>query len=192
MPEVPKLAVLKNLMAGCFSRALVECVMKARQIPNTIRSDRGPEMVSRVNAEVLAICGVRHIKGAALTPRHQGLGERGHQIVMNNHRILVNSVCEAFPQEWLSLLPTLEYLYDTAPQGTHGLSAHDMSCGYAMASSVDNKLVPFIVPGGMANTDVAARLFTNFSDLYWIFMRASRDAALRVQMRVNRDRNPRE
>ena len=47
--RVPKLAALKNLQEGHFSRALTQCVLKPRQIPEVIRSDRGPEMVSKVN-----------------------------------------------------------------------------------------------------------------------------------------------
>ena len=67
--KVPKLAVMRNLTAGCFSRALVECVMKARRIPDIVRTDRGPEMVNRVNAEFAAICGIKHIRALLL---HQG------------------------------------------------------------------------------------------------------------------------
>ncbi len=135
--KVPKLAVVRRLQTGYFSRALMEVVCKARRIPDVIRSDRGPEMVNKTTEEFLAICGVRHVTGASLTPRHQGMGERGHQTMMKNHLILMNKVCEAFPQEWPSLIPALEYLYATAPQGAHGLSAHDMECGHAMAGSVD-------------------------------------------------------
>ena len=85
-------------------------------------------MVNKVNTEIAALCGFKQVLGAALTPRHQGLGERGHQTIMTNHLILVNAICEAFPQEWPALTPVLEYLYDTTPQEPLGLSAHDMSC----------------------------------------------------------------
>ena len=45
---------------------------------------------------------------------------------------------------------------------------------------------------GMAESDIAARLFTNWVELHGLFPRASRDAALRVQMRVNHNRHMRE
>ena len=67
-------------------------------------------MRGKVTEEFLAICGSRHVKGASYVPRHQGLGERGHQIVMTNHLILMNAVCSAFPQEWARLCPAIEYL----------------------------------------------------------------------------------
>ena len=108
--KVPYLAVCRNLQSGHFSRALTECVLRSRQIPDVVRSDRGPEMVNRVNEEFMALCNIRHVLGASLTPRHQGMGERGHQVVMINHGILMHTVCSAFPQEWPALLPAVEYL----------------------------------------------------------------------------------
>eukprot|EP00969_Alexandrium_andersonii_P223797 9883947-Alexandrium_andersonii.AAC.1 len=72
----------------------------------------------------------------------------------------MNEVRKAFPQEWPAMLPVLEYLHDTAPQGAHGLSAFDLSMGYALASSVDARLSPLMVPHGLPETDVAARLFS--------------------------------
>ena len=111
---------------------------------------------------------------------------------MTNHLILVNEICEAFPQEWPALTPVLEYLYDTQPQEPHGFSAHDMACGYAIASPMDRQLAPFLVPEGTAESDIAARLFTNWVELHGLFSRASRDAALRVQLRVNHNRYTRE
>ncbi len=94
-------------------------------------------MTSKVQEEFLALCNVRHRKGSAFTPRQQGLGERGHQLMMTSHLLLMNEVAMAFPQEWPVMLPALEYLYDTSPQGSHGLSAHDISCGYALLKDSD-------------------------------------------------------
>ena len=126
-------------------------------------------MVNRGNGEFMNLCNIRRVTGASLTPRHQGLGERGHQVVLINHGILMHEVCKAFPQEWPSLIPTVEYLYHTRPQGAHGLSAHDMTAGYAIASSVDKRLAPFQVPTGLAETDVATKLFANFKETCTLF-----------------------
>ena len=189
--KVPKLVAFKALQVGHFSRALVAAVMASRQIPDVVRSDRGPEMRNRVMEEFFAICNVTRILGASLTPRHQGLVERGHQVMMHNHLILMQVVCKAFPQEWPSLICVLEFLYDTAPQGVHGLSAHDMSTGYAIASPQSRRLAPFMVPRGLAETDVAVRLFANFRELYGIFSRANREQAQKVQVAINRKRHDR-
>ena len=67
-------------------------------------------MTSAINQEFLALLSIKHVKGAAFTPRHQGPGERAHQTIMNNHLLLMNEICRAFPQEWASLVPALEYL----------------------------------------------------------------------------------
>ena len=120
-----------SLQAGYFSRALVKCMLRTRVIPDIARSDRGPEMVSRINEEFLAICNTKHVLGATLAPRHQGLCERHHQIMMTNQLILMQAVCGAYPQEWATLIPVVEYIQHTALQGSHGFSAHDLSCAHS-------------------------------------------------------------
>ena len=115
-------------------------------------------MTSRVNQEFLALCGAKHIKGAAFTPRHQGLVEQGHQTVMTNHLLLLNEVCRAFPQEWAALVPALEYLCETAPREPHGLSAFDLTQGYALASDVDRRLVPFSIPANQCGSSTFRQL----------------------------------
>ena len=77
-------------------------------------------MFNIVQDEFRAILMAKHIKGAALTPRHQGIAERGHQEVLTSHTILTKQVCDAYPQEWCLRVDSLEYLYDTAPQGDFG------------------------------------------------------------------------
>ena len=183
--KVPKLCAFKELQQGHFLRAVVTCLMKARTVPDVWRSDRGPEMVNVVQDEFRAILTAKHVKGAALTPRHQGLNERGHQEVLTNHIILMKQVCDAYPQEWCSLVESLEYLYDTEPQGDFGLSAHDMSTGYSLVRDVDRRLAPFLVPSGTAKTGLAARVFDRFKGLYGIFSRSVRHRAQRVDGRVH-------
>ena len=139
-------------------------------------------MVNDVQDEFRAILMAKHIKGAALTPRHQGLNERGHQEVLTNHIILMNQVCRAYPQEWCSRVDSLEYLrqrlYDTEPQGDFGLSAHDMATGYALVGEVDQRLAPFKIPTGTAQTELAARVFDRFRGLYGIYSRSVRHKAV--------------
>ena len=86
--------------------------------------------------------------------------------MMIDHLILMHKVCKAYPTEWPTLVEVLEYLYDTAPRGPHGLSARDLSCAYAIAHPLDRQLAPFRVPKGAPETDEAARLFDSFRELY--------------------------
>ena len=148
-------------------------------------------MVNLAMQEILAILQIRHVKGAALTPRHQGKVERSHQNMMRSHLLLMNKMTNAFPQEWASLIPALEYIYATAPQGRHGFSAEDMSTGYALLSACDHLLAPFQVPEGMAEQDTAASCFHNFKELYSIFTKCIQEEAVATQMRVNETRRPR-
>ena len=125
--RIPKLQSMEGLKASHVSRALVRCVLSTRVIPDVVRTDRGPEMTSMVNSEFLSILGITHRMGAAFTPRHQGPGERAHQTIMNSHLLLMNEVCNTFPQEWAAMMPVLEYLCETAPRKPHGLSAFDLT-----------------------------------------------------------------
>jgi hypothetical protein len=112
-------------------------------------------MTSLINEEFLAILSAKHMLGAAFTPRHQGAGERAHQIIMNNHLLLINEVCKAFPQEWAVLVPALEYLCETSPREPYGLSAFDLSQGYALLTKPHRQLAPFVQPYGIAETEIS-------------------------------------
>ena len=97
-------------------------------------------MTSAVNEEFLALLAIKNVEGAAFTPRPQGPGERAHQTIMNNHLILMNELCRAFPQEWAALVPALDYLSETAPREPHGLSAFDISQGYGLWVDANRRL----------------------------------------------------
>ena len=157
-------------------------------IPDVVRSDRGPEMVSRINEDFLSICNTKHVLGAALTPRHQGLCERNHQTMMQHQLILMQSVTKAHPQEWPSLIPVVEYVQHTAPQGAHGFSAHDLSCAHSIITDTDAKLAPFRVPQGLPESDQVARLFSNFRSIFGQFTRVNREQSIATINAANRDR----
>jgi len=145
-------------------------------------------MTNRITEEFLALCNTKHILGAALTPRHQGLKERNNQVMMTDLLVLMESMCAIFPQEWPSLLPAVEYLLHTAPQGVHGISAHDMGCAYGIASESDRALVPYLLPKGLPETDHIAGMFARFRQLYSLFSRITRENALQYQRKANATR----
>jgi len=167
----------------------VNCVLRTRVTPDVVRTDRGPEMTSRIMEEFWALTGTRHVLGAAFTPRHQGPGERARQIVMQNHLLLMNEVCHAFPQEWAALVPALEYLCETAPREPHGLSAFDVTQGFALLTDPQKRMAPSQIPWGQAETDVAAASFARFRSLFGVFSRVTVDEAQRKQEELNRKRS---
>ena len=101
----------------------------------------------------------------------------------------MNEVCRALPQEWASLVPALEYLCDIAPRGSRGLSAVDLTQGFALATDVDRQTVPFSIVLGQAETDAAKKFFDNFRELYGVFTRATALEAQQEQDGLNRKRN---
>ena len=106
--------------------------------------------------------------------------------------ILMKEVVHSFPQEWSELVPAVEHLMFTAPQGSHGISAHDLSCAWGIAYSKDTQLAPFRVPQDSPETEVASAHFSNFRQLIGVFTRASQDAALKTQLAENKTRVHRE
>ena len=139
---VPKIEPIKTLQKSDFLNGLVACIMRARRIPDVVRTDRGPEMTSAVMEEFLTLCNSRHLLGAAFTPRHQGAGERKHAEVMQHWLLLIHTITGAFAQEWCKLAPVAEYLIDTEINET-GFSAYELQTGYALLQSEDVTLAPF-------------------------------------------------
>ena len=91
-------------------------------------------------------------------------------MVMTQWLILIHQVCKTFPQDWDVLVPVVEYLMDTEI-GDCGFSAHELQTGYALLQEPDVTLAPFLVPRGTAQTDIVARLFSNFRELVGILSR---------------------
>ena len=89
------------------------------------------------------------------------------------------------------MVPVLEYLYHTMPMSATGLSAHDMSCGHALASTREELLRPFEVPVGLPETDIAAKLFSAFRELYGTFQRVKIEEAANRQAYANTTRHDR-
>jgi hypothetical protein len=181
---VCKIEPFARLRKEEFLVALVACVMRARRIPSIIRTDRGPEMTSAVMEEFMTLCNTKQFLGAAFTPRHQGPGERKHIVVMQYWLILIHRICHAFPQEWDTLAPVVEYLLDTEI-GECGFSAHELQTGYSLLQEPDVTLAPFMIPRGTAQTDVVAKLFSNFRELSGILTRHKERAAMKQQENIN-------
>jgi len=112
-------------------------------------------------------------------------------VMMTNHLILLNEVCKAYPQEWAALVPALEYLYETAPRAPHGISAFDLTRGYALISDVDKQLAPFEVPPALPETETVQKMFKEFRELHGIFTRMTAHEAERKQEELNRKRSVR-
>ena len=105
---------------------------------------------------------------------------------MSSHQVLMDAVCEAFPQEWAALIPALGYLLKTAPRPSFGLPAFDLSCGYAFASAIDEQLAPFEAPKLLPVTEMAKEWFSRFRELYGPFSRLTGHGALAKQKELDR------
>ena len=73
-------------------------------------------------------------------------------------------------------------------QSSVGLSARDMTMGYAIAQDSHRLMLPFRIPEGLAQTDLCTRMFDNFCNLYSLFMRVTQEEKFRDQMYLNQKR----
>ena len=103
--------------------------------------------------------------------------------MMTQLMIVMKDVVMAFPQEWEALLPAVEHLMHTAPKGAHGISAHDLSCAWSIASDKDTILAPFRVPRGVAESDQAVNLFNGSRGMFALYTRSSMEAAMKTHGR---------
>ena len=148
-------------------------------------------MTSAIMEEFLTLFNSKQFLGAAFTPRHQGPGERMHQEVMTEWLILLHKICRAFPQEWDALAPAIEYLMDTEI-GECGFSAHELETGFALLQESDVTLAPFQVPRGTPQTELVAKLFSNFRELSGILARHKKAKAEGKLAQVNAHRHLRQ
>ena len=111
--------------------------------------------------------------------------------MIGNQSILMSEIYRAHPQEWPALIPVVEYLQHTAPQGAHGFSAHDMCSAYSVLNETDARLAAFRVPTGLPESDVVSRLFANFRQVYTTFTRINREQSLANITAANKDRHVR-
>ena len=89
------------------------------------------------------------------------------------------------------LAPVVEYLMDTEI-GECGFSAHELQTGYSLLQEPDVTLAPFMVPRGTAQTDIAARLFSNFRELAAILNRHKESVFAKREVQVNQTRHLRQ
>ena len=76
--------------------------------------------------------------------------------------------------------------------GECGFSPHELQTGYSLLQEPDVTLAPFMVPRGLPQTDIAARLFSNFRKLSGILHRHKEQALAKSSEQVNQNRHVRQ
>ena len=94
---------------------------------------------------------------------------------MNNPLLLLSEACRSYLHEWAALVPTLEFLCDTAPREPHGLSAFDLTQDFALLVDSNRRLAPFTMPWGLPETEVASGMFERFKELFGVASRVTAD-----------------
>ena len=76
--------------------------------------------------------------------------------------------------------------------GESGFSAHELQTGDSLLQEPDVTLAPFMVPRGTAQTDIVARLFSNFRELSGVLHRHKELALSKSLEQVNQTRHLRQ
>ena len=85
----------------------------------------------------------------------------------------------------------MEYLLDTEI-GDCGFSAHELQTGYALLQEPDVTMAPFMQPRGTAETDIVAKLFSNFRRMAVVLNRHKEQALTKQELQVNKTRHIRQ
>ena len=76
--------------------------------------------------------------------------------------------------------------------GECGFSAHELQTGYSLLQEPDATLAPFMVPRGLPQTDLVAKLFSNFREMAGIFNRHKEKLLTQQVEGANRNRHLRQ
>ena len=183
-----KLESLERLEQNHFRRAFIRCVFKTGTIPETIRTDRGPEVANAAMDEIRNLMGSRRILGHAFRPTSQAPVERAHQETQRLLGITVHGVFKAFPGEWGELLPVVEFLLYNTPQRNTGLTLRDLDKAWSLSTSLERELMPFTTAPDEPISDMAQRLFGDFRKLQRLVKDMVGKEAKRAQELANRHR----
>ena len=124
-------------VAQCLLLVFFEC----GTWPLVLQSDNGSEFVNWIMAELLRISSVCHVKGAAYTPRIQGIVEASHRSLNAGLCVLVCEFLAAFPNRWSQLLPALQYHARMKPL-LGRTCPHEMVHGWVGVSPLEASLMP--------------------------------------------------
>ena len=117
-------------------------------VPGVITSDRGPQFVSKLWAEVSKLMGIRHDATTAYHPQHNGLVERMHRDLKNALRTRLDGRVK-----WLAELPWALLGLRLSPNLDTGKSPAVMVYGQQLD-----------IPGLLVQPDVSVQNWSSFSE----------------------------
>ena len=105
---------------------LLNTVYRRYRLPDKSISDRGPQFASQAFRELGRLLGIKLNMSMAHHPQTDGATERANQEI----EAYLSIFCCNNPEMWCSLLPTLEFTYNSKPHATQKESPFYLQMGY--------------------------------------------------------------
>ncbi len=98
----------KSITAAETASLLLDHLYKRFGLPDKLISDRGPQFAAQVFQELTKLLGIKSTLTTAYHPQSDGSTERTNQEI----EAYLSIFCSSQPDEWLKLLPTLEFTHN--------------------------------------------------------------------------------
>ena len=116
----------KTIMAEQMGTILLTLLYKCFGLPDKAISDRGPQFVSHAFRELGQLLGIKLNMSTVHHPQMDGATERSNQEI----EAYLSIFCSNNLKTWNSLLPTLEFAYNSKPHATRKESPYFLQLGY--------------------------------------------------------------
>ena len=116
----------KTITAEQTGTILLNSLYKRFGLPDKAISDRGPQFASQTFRELGRLLGIKLNMSTAHHPQTDGATERSNQEI----EAYLSIFCSNNPKIWNSLLPTLEFAYNSRPHATRKESPYFLQLGY--------------------------------------------------------------
>ena len=126
----------KTIDATGTATILLNSVYRRYGLPDKSISDRGPQFASQAFRELGRLLGIKLNMSTAHHPQTDGATERANKEI----EAYLSIFCSNNPDTWRSLLPTLEFAYNSKPHATQKESPFYLQMGY------DLKAIPIAYP----------------------------------------------
>lgn len=124
---------LPDHQAPTVARLFVDEIICRFGCPRGLRSDRGPEYMSLLFQEVLALCDVRHLPTTAYSAWSNGRAERVNGIVLST----LSHYANQREKDWDRYLPSVIFAYNTSYQVTLNETPFFLTFGRDARTPVD-------------------------------------------------------
>jgi len=130
----------KNVTAQESATLFLREIFRLHGLPEVLVSDRDPKFTSEFWEAFMKTVGTKLQMTTVDFAQANGQAERANGAIVQ----MLRAYCSEKPKAWSSLLPGLEFAYNSAPSASTGISPFQACYGYAPRSALDFVVAPNI------------------------------------------------